>query len=64
MSVRSADEAQKLTRELTQLSEKHCDALETAGYLKMSKAEAKAFDERCERIGKICQLLRNYRSEQ
>lgn len=63
MSSLSSPEAKKLMGELTELSKKQSEALQTAAYLKMSDAEAKAYDERCERIGKISQLLRNYRDE-
>ena len=63
MHALSADEAKTLMGELTELSKRQSDALQTAAYLIMSAAEAKAFDERYERIGKIRQLLRNHRDE-
>jgi hypothetical protein len=46
-----------LTDEIVELSKKQSAALETAAYLTMSKAEATAFDARCDRMEKIRQLL-------
>lgn len=57
MSAQSADEAKKLTSELAELSNKQSEAMKTAAYLIMSEAEAIAFNERYDRIGKIRQLL-------
>jgi hypothetical protein len=53
----------QLTDEMIELSRKQSDALQTATYLSMSKAQGKAFDERCKRIGKIMQLL-NHRADE
>jgi hypothetical protein len=57
----TAAEAKALTDELAVLSRKQSEALETAAYAKMSKAEAAAYDKRHERIKKLWELLRNYR---
>ena len=63
MHALSTDEAKKLMGELTELSKKQFEALQTAAYFTMSKEEAKAFDKRHERIGAIRQLLKDYRDQ-
>ena len=56
MTLTSA-EAKTLAGELADLSHQQSEATETAVYLKMSKAEAAAYDTRSERIARLLELL-------
>lgn len=47
----------QLTDEMAELCKKQSDALQTATYLNMSKAEANAYDDRHKRISEIRHLL-------
>ena len=50
-------EQKELADELCALCKEQCEALETAGYIRMNEEEAREYDERHVRIEKICELL-------
>ncbi|HXM66076.1 MAG TPA: hypothetical protein VN911_05045 [Candidatus Acidoferrum sp.] len=53
----SAKQTEDLTEELAVLAKLQLEALQTAAYINMSKAEAAQYDKRAVRIGEICGRL-------
>jgi hypothetical protein len=51
------EQAEALTRELTELSQQQSQALQTAAYFRMTTEEATKYDARRERIAQISALL-------
>jgi hypothetical protein len=52
-----------LLDELTRLSQAQSDALQTAVYMRMEPKMAAQYDIRAKRIGEICKLLGDYKTE-
>ncbi|HEY1650124.1 MAG TPA: hypothetical protein VGF96_19225 [Terracidiphilus sp.] len=57
----SKDEAKELSMEMAALSRQQYEALQKSSYIRMSKEEADAYNERRLRIGEICDLLAEFR---
>ena len=57
----SAEQANKLSDELTALSKQQSEALLSSAYIRMSLEEAKEYDKRRIRIGEICELLAKFK---
>lgn len=56
-----AEQAKELADELSALSKEQSEALQVAIYIPLSKEQARAYDRRAKRIGKICGLLGNFK---
>jgi hypothetical protein len=50
-----------LAKELSELSQKHSEALKRAAYIPMSAEEHAEYDKRRDRIKELCTLLGKYR---
>jgi response regulator RpfG family c-di-GMP phosphodiesterase len=59
--TQSAEELKKLAEELSQLSQQHQEALESAAFVGVSELDSKEYHERRSRIGKLCELLGKFR---
>jgi polyhydroxyalkanoate synthesis regulator phasin len=57
----SAEQAKELTDELSALSKQQSKALQSAAYTRMSKEEAKEYDQRRVRIAEICALVGTFK---
>jgi hypothetical protein len=55
------EQAAILAKELSELSKEHSAALQLAAFVKMSSAEAAAFDKRRQRISEICTVLGKFK---
>ena len=53
----SPEQVTELKDELSALSKKHNEAMESAVYIRMNAAEADKYDESGERMGKVRELL-------
>jgi len=54
-------QAERLAKELSELSHEQSEAFQEAAFIKMSPEEAAAFDERRKRISEVCTLLGKFR---
>ena len=57
----SAEELNKLSEELSELSKQHQEALASAAFVGVSELDSKEYHERRSRIGKLCELLGKFR---
>ena len=62
METRTAEQAEVLAKELSELSKQQSEALKSATYIPMTKEEAIIYDNRRERIGELCKLLGKYKA--